>query len=180
MLSKMKYMNDGSRIEVASIGREGISRMVTPMIAAFKAGRSEAGVADFIHYVYNNPHKWASMSASSRKQTMENAHEWEVMMTNGTLFPTMIDNELTRLLPSYQNIVVRNAGHQMWYQAPELCQDVEGGTDASQIFAGSRAPGGVKNFYVSSSFRACRNRNHITNAAVAGAFSTTDRISLTA
>jgi pimeloyl-ACP methyl ester carboxylesterase len=125
-------------------------RMVVPMTAAFKAGRSEEGVADFIDYVYDKPHEWESMSAESRKQTMQNAHEWDVMMTSGTLFPvitpedvrgihvpvllltgdktypflTMIDDELTRLLPNYQNVVVSNAGHQMWYQAPELCRDV--------------------------------------------------------
>lgn len=125
-------------------------RLVAPMKAAFKAGHREEGVADFINYVYDNPHEWKSMSAESRKQTMRNAHEWDIMMTSGTLFPvitpaqvrgihipvllltgdktypflTMINDELARLLPHDQNVVVSNAGHQMWYQAPELCRDV--------------------------------------------------------
>ena len=125
-------------------------RMVAPMIADFKAGRREAGVADFVDYVYQNPHEWESFSPQSRADTMRNAHEWDVMMTRGTLFPvlapeqvrsikipvllltgdktypflTAINAKLIKLLPHNQIITVTNAGHQMWYQAPELCRDV--------------------------------------------------------
>jgi pimeloyl-ACP methyl ester carboxylesterase len=80
------------------------------------------------------------------------AHEWDVMMTTGTLFPTialttvrkittstlllsggnpypflgLITEELARLLPNREAIVLPDAGHQMWYQAPDACRkDVE-------------------------------------------------------
>lgn len=125
-------------------------RMVAPMKAAFRVGKREEGVADFIDYVYDNPKEWSSMSASSRRETMRNAHEWDVMMTSGTLFPvitraqvhsiripvllltgdktypflTLIQAELARLLPHEELVVIHNVGHQMWYQAPELCRDI--------------------------------------------------------
>jgi pimeloyl-ACP methyl ester carboxylesterase len=92
------------------------------------------------------------MSQSSKQQTMRNAHEWDVMMTRGTLFPEikpqairriripalllsgaksypfleLIMGELANLLPDSQSIVFPDAGHQMWYQRPEECRtDVE-------------------------------------------------------
>ena len=73
-------------------------------------------------------------------------------MTTGTLFPDIqprtireitvpvlllsgaesypflrpISEELARLLPNREAIVLPNAGHQMWYQAPDVCRkDVE-------------------------------------------------------
>jgi pimeloyl-ACP methyl ester carboxylesterase len=81
---------------------------------------------------------------------MRDAHEWDVMMTTGTLFPaiseakvrsirvptllltgdrtyrflTVINDRLARLLPDNQTVVVHGVGHQMWYQRPELCRDV--------------------------------------------------------
>jgi pimeloyl-ACP methyl ester carboxylesterase len=125
-------------------------RMVAPMKRDFTNGRRERGVADFIEYVFNDPRAWDKMSPSSRSQTMRDAHEWDVMMTTGTLFPaiseakvrsirvptllltgdrtyrflTVINDRLARLLPDNQTVVVHGVGHQMWYQRPELCRDV--------------------------------------------------------
>lgn len=92
------------------------------------------------------------MPEPSRRQTLRDAHEWDVIMTTGTLFPDIepaairkitapvlvlsgaksypflrsIDQELALLLPNNQDIVIRGAGHQMWYQQPEECRnDVE-------------------------------------------------------
>jgi len=83
---------------------------------------------------------------------MRDVHEWDVMMTTGTLFPViepeairkikapvlilggaksypflgLITQELGRLLPHSPTIVFPNAGRQMWYQEPEACRvDVE-------------------------------------------------------
>lgn len=127
-------------------------RMVAPMQKAFRQGDRDAGIAIFIDYVFNNPHAWDDMPQSSRDEMLHDAHEWDVMMTTGTLFSnidpdeirkitapvlllsgaktypflSLITQELARLLPNSQRIVFPNAGHQMWYQDPELCRkDVE-------------------------------------------------------
>jgi len=127
-------------------------RMVEPMQQAFRRGDREAGVAIFIDYVFNNPHAWNNISKSSHEETLRDAREWDVMLTTGTLFPDIepetirkisapvlllsgaksypflkpITQELGRLLPSSQTIVLPDAGHQMWYQEPEVCRrDVE-------------------------------------------------------
>jgi pimeloyl-ACP methyl ester carboxylesterase len=123
------------------------SRMVQPMKAAFSKNERERGVAIFIDYVFNNPHAWDEMPASSRENTLRDAHEWDVMMTKGTLFPaiapraieaihvpvllmsgtrtypflTKIDYELARLLPDNENLIIHGAGHQMWYQQTQVC-----------------------------------------------------------
>jgi len=126
-------------------------RMVEPMQQAFRSGDRNAGVAIFMD-VFDDPHAWEKMSESSRQETLNNAHEWDVMMTTGTLFPeidpgtieritvptlllsgaksypflALISQDLTRLLPNRQNIVLPDAGHQMWYEKPEECRrDVE-------------------------------------------------------
>jgi pimeloyl-ACP methyl ester carboxylesterase len=127
-------------------------RMVTPMQQAFRRNDRYAGIAAFIDYVFNDPHAWDKMPESSRKETLRDAHEWDVMMTTGTLFPDippktvrkitaptlllsgaksypflgLITQELARLLPNSQTIIVPDAGHQMWYQDPDVCRrDVE-------------------------------------------------------
>ena len=123
-------------------------RMVAPMRHAFAQGDRDAGIAVFIDYVFNDPHAWVKMPEDSRKETLRDAHEWDVMMTTGTLFPDLepsavrkitapvlllsgaksypflglITKELTRLLPRNQSIVVSDAGHQMWYQYPDECR----------------------------------------------------------
>ena len=127
-------------------------RMVAPMRRAFRRGETETGVADFIDYVFDDSSAWSKLSESSRTQTLRNAHEWEVMLPTGTLFPTLapetvqnirvpvlllsgaksypflrlITEELGRLLPNSGTVVLPNAGHQMWIQDPEICRrDVE-------------------------------------------------------
>lgn len=127
-------------------------RMVEPMQEAFRRGDRDSGIAVFIDYVFNDPHAWDKMAASSRQETLRDAHEWDVMMTKGTLFPdiqpstirqitvptlvlsgaksyaflALITEALVQLLPNRQNIVLPDAGHQMWYQDPEVCRaDVE-------------------------------------------------------
>jgi pimeloyl-ACP methyl ester carboxylesterase len=124
-------------------------RMVDPMKADFAKGDTDAGVGDFIDYVFNEPGAWARMSQSDRAATLRDAHEWEVMMTTGQLFPDMdptairriavptlvmsggvsyaflqyIDQELVRLIPRSESIVYPDAGHQMWYKYPVLCRN---------------------------------------------------------
>lgn len=89
------------------------------------------------------------MSADDRAETLRDAHEWEVMMTTGNLFPEIdpkavaeinvpilimsgaksypflayIDQDLQRLIPGAESIVYPEAGHQMWYKYPTLCRD---------------------------------------------------------
>ncbi len=127
-------------------------RMVMPMRQAFGRGDRDAGIRVFIDYVFNDPHAWDQMSKPARDETLRDAHEWDVMMTTGTLFPNiaprtirkitipslllsgaksypflgLITEELARLLPNREAIVLPDAGHQMWYQAPDACRkDVE-------------------------------------------------------
>ena len=127
-------------------------RLVTPMQQAYQKGDREEGIRVFMAYVFNDPHAWDKMSQSSRDHTLQDAHEWDVMMTTGTLFPAItrqavqrisapalilmgansypflgvIGRELARLLPRSQTIVFPDAGHQMWLQDPEAChRDVE-------------------------------------------------------
>jgi pimeloyl-ACP methyl ester carboxylesterase len=123
-------------------------RMVLPMQQAFGRGDRDAGIRIFIDYVFNDPHAWAQMPQSARDETLRDAHEWDVMMTTGTLFPEiapstirkittpslllsgaksypflgLITEELARLLPNREVILLPNAGHQMWYQAPDACR----------------------------------------------------------
>jgi pimeloyl-ACP methyl ester carboxylesterase len=131
-------------------------RMLIPMKADFARGLREAGVADFIDDVFNNPRAWQKMPADARSDTLRDAHEWDVMMTTGTLFPpispeqirtvhvpvlimsgaklypflALVDRELARLIPGARNITYAKSGHQMWYQQPEDCR-----RDAEQFFA---------------------------------------------
>ena len=126
--------------------------MVEPMRQKFREGEREAGVAVFIDYVLGDSHAWEKMPEPSRQETLRDAHEWDVMMTQGTLFPAirpksiqkinvptlllsgaktypflvLVTNELARLLPQRESIVFPDAGHQMWYQHPNQCRsDVE-------------------------------------------------------
>jgi non-heme chloroperoxidase len=127
-------------------------RMVVPMQEAFRRGNRDAGISDFLAYVLNDPKAWEKIPQSGREQMLRSAREWDVMMTTGTIFPSigpaqvrkirtpvlllsgaksypflaLITQELARLLPHNQSIVFPNAGHQMWYQAAEECRkDVE-------------------------------------------------------
>jgi non-heme chloroperoxidase len=123
-------------------------RMVKPMQAAFRGGRSEEGIRIFIDYVFGHPGAWDRMSPADKAETMKEAREWQVMMTRGTLFPAvsperirkidhptlilsgarsypflgLIDQALMPLLPNRRRIVFPTAGHQMWYQEPQACR----------------------------------------------------------
>jgi non-heme chloroperoxidase len=124
-------------------------RMVRPMRQQFARGNTEEGVETFIDYVFNDASAWSRMSQAERAATLRDAHEWEVMMTKGELFPEVdpaairqirvpvlimsggvsyeflqyIDQELARLIPSAESIVYPDAGHQMWLKYPQLCRD---------------------------------------------------------
>jgi len=127
-------------------------RMVRPMQQAFGRGDREDGIRIFMAYVFNDPHAWDKMPQSDRDNTLRDAHEWDVMMTAGTLFPAitpqvvqrisspvlillgaktypfleLIGRDLATLLPKSRKIVFPDAGHQMWLQEPEECRnDVE-------------------------------------------------------
>ncbi len=92
---------------------------------------------------------WAE---AARGETLRDAHEWDVLVTAGTLFPDiapatirkittpslvlsgaksypflgLITEELARLLPNREVIVLPDSGHQMRYQALDVCRkDVE-------------------------------------------------------
>lgn len=136
----------------ASVGRAMYGdiqrRMVVPMKREFSNGEREAGVATFIDYVLDDRHAWDKFSLSSKQATMLDAHEWDVMMTRGELFPAidpaavarirvpvlimsgaksyaflgLIDRELARLIPGSEHFILPRDGHQMWYQDPVLCR----------------------------------------------------------
>jgi pimeloyl-ACP methyl ester carboxylesterase len=80
---------------------------------------------------------------------MRDAHEWDVMMTSGTLFPIIqpnavrritmpvllisgaktypflrliVDAELARLLPDSCDLVLSRSGHEMSYQQADECR----------------------------------------------------------
>ena len=128
------------------------ARMVAPMQRAFQRGDRNAGIAVFIDYVFDDPHAWDKMPESARHATLRNAHEWDLMMTTGVLFPDiepptirkitapvlllsgaesypflgLVTEELAHLLPNNEMIVLPDVGHQMWYEDPALCRaDVE-------------------------------------------------------
>lgn len=122
-------------------------RMVAPMRRKFTAGDRVAGLAIFMAYVFNDPNAWTKMSPTAQAETLRDAHEWDVMMTQGILFPPiapetvrhiqvpvllisgaksypflrLIDEDLRELLPHEEHLLVPNADHQMWLQAPQLC-----------------------------------------------------------
>jgi pimeloyl-ACP methyl ester carboxylesterase len=138
-------------------------RLVAPMKTAFAAGDTEAGVATFIDYVFADPHAWHGFSLADKAETIRDAHEWDVVMTAGELFPeitpdqvrairtpmllmsggrsypflAMIDSELAYLLPHNRRIIYGDAGHQMWLKHPDECRK-----DAEAFFAENGGPAG--------------------------------------
>jgi len=121
------------------------AHMVVPMKREFKQGRTEA----FIDYMFDDPQGWQKLDAASQADTLKDAHEWDVIMTGGKLFPgipiskikevhvpvllmtggksqeflQLIDIELARLLPDSQSVVFEDSGHQMWMQHPKEARD---------------------------------------------------------
>jgi pimeloyl-ACP methyl ester carboxylesterase len=124
--------------------------MEEPMVAAFRKGDQNAGVAAFINYLSDDPKGWEKWPEEARQDTLKNAHEWDVMLTKGELFPDLkpeeikkikapalllsgdktfeflklIDEELGRLLLNNHRIVLPGATHQMFYEQPEKCRNV--------------------------------------------------------
>jgi pimeloyl-ACP methyl ester carboxylesterase len=62
-------------------------RMVKPVKAAFQKGDRESGLRIFINYVLDDPNAWQKMPQDAHKDMLAHAHEWDVMMTSGELFP---------------------------------------------------------------------------------------------
>lgn len=147
-VSLLEHLSGGNAQEGRQMFADIQARMVTPMPRQFQAGARNAGIATFMAYVFNDPRAWEKMSPAAQKETLRDAHEWDVMMTNGVLFPPiepdtirkisvpvllmsgaksypflrLIDDELERLLPHCEYFIVPEAGHQMWLQAPTLCR----------------------------------------------------------
>jgi pimeloyl-ACP methyl ester carboxylesterase len=124
-------------------------RMVKPMQSAFQKGDRETGLRTFITYVLDDPKAWDKTPGNARQNMLDHAHEWDVMMTSGEVFPViepqtirtitaptlllsgeksyrflgLIDEELTRLLPHARRIILPGATHRMWYEQPEACRN---------------------------------------------------------
>lgn len=125
-------------------------------------GRDQnAGVAAFINYLSNDPKGWEKWPEKARQDTLKNAHEWDVMLTEGEPFPDLkseevkgikaptlllsgnmtfeflklIDEELGRLLPNNHRIVLPGATHHMFYEEPEKCRSVIVGFFARELTA---------------------------------------------
>ena len=140
---------EGPRAEIgARMYRDIEERMVLPMEKAFQSGDREAGLAAFLDYVFESPQAWTSMTPEDRKDALDHAHEWDVMMTTGVLFPELdrdavraieapalvlsgaksypflnvIDDELAGLLPHARHVVLPQASHRMWFEEPEACR----------------------------------------------------------
>jgi non-heme chloroperoxidase len=140
--------------EQAELGKRTLAdirhHMEEPMVAAFRKGDQNAGVAAFINYLSNDPKGWEKWPEEARQDTLKNAHEWDVMLTKGELFPDLkpeevkkikapalllsgdktfeflklIDEELGRLLLNNRRIVLPGATHHMFYEQPEKCRNV--------------------------------------------------------
>lgn len=140
--------------EQAELGKKTLadirSRMEKPMKEAFQKGDRSAGVAAFINYISNDPKAWDKWSEAARQETLKGAHEWDVMLTKGELFPELkpedvkkialptlllsgdktfeflrlIDEELGRLIPQNQRVVLPGATHHLFYEQPEKCRSV--------------------------------------------------------
>jgi pimeloyl-ACP methyl ester carboxylesterase len=140
--------------EQAELGKRTVAdirhHMEEPMVAAFRKGDQNAGVAAFINYLSNDPKGWEKWPEEARQDTLKNAYEWDVMLTKGELFPDLkpeevkkikapalllsgdktfeflklIDEELGRLLLNNRRIVLPGATHHMFYEQPEKCRNV--------------------------------------------------------
>ena len=124
-------------------------RMVKPMKTAFQKGDRAAGLCAFMDFVLDDPDAWDNMPDAARQDMLNHAHEWDIMMTSGELFPdldpqavrniaaptlllsgeksyrflALIDEELARLLPHNRRIILHGATHRMWFEQPEPCRN---------------------------------------------------------
>jgi pimeloyl-ACP methyl ester carboxylesterase len=145
----LRHLPDEQAVKGNAMFADIQKRMVEPMQRRFAAGDAEGGVEIFINYVFNDPRAWAGMPQADRTAALRAAHEWDLMMTSGQLFPELdvavlrkisvsvlvmsggtsfpflqyIDQQLVRLIPGARNIVYPEAGHQMWLVYPQLCRD---------------------------------------------------------
>jgi pimeloyl-ACP methyl ester carboxylesterase len=148
-VSLLRHLPDEQAVKGDAMFADIQKRMVEPMQRRFAVGDAEGGIEIFINYVFNDPHAWAGMSQADRRAALRAAHEWDLMMTSGQLFPEIdvaalakisvpvlvmsggtsypflqyIDQQLVRLIPGVQSIVYPEAGHQMWLIYPQLCRD---------------------------------------------------------
>src|SRR5262245_45961112 len=87
--------------EQAELGRATLADirhgMEEPMVAAFRKGDRNAGVAAFINYLSNDPKGWEKWPEQARQDTLKNAHEWDVMLTEGELFPDLKSEEVKKI-----------------------------------------------------------------------------------
>jgi pimeloyl-ACP methyl ester carboxylesterase len=148
-VSLLRHLPDEQAAKGDALFADIQQRMVEPMKRQFAAGDAQGGVATFINYVFDNPRAWAEWSQEDRTATLRAAHEWDVMMPSGELFPEIdpaairkisvpvlvmsggvsypflqyIDQELARLIPGVHSVVYPDAGHQVWVRYPRLCRD---------------------------------------------------------
>jgi pimeloyl-ACP methyl ester carboxylesterase len=148
VVSLLNHLSEARASEGKAMFQDIQTRMVTPMKEAFARGDRGAGTAVFMNYVFNDPAAWSKMSRTSQDETLRDAHEWDVVMTSGTLFPdmdptllqniaspvlmlsgaksysflSMIDERVSQLLPANQRIIFSDSGHQMWLQHPNQCR----------------------------------------------------------
>jgi pimeloyl-ACP methyl ester carboxylesterase len=64
-------------------------RMVKPMKTAFRKGDRAAGLRAFMDFVLDEPQAWDNMPEAARQDMLNHAHEWDIMMTTGELFPDL-------------------------------------------------------------------------------------------
>lgn len=121
-------------------------RMVMPMRVAFQKGDRTTGLRVFIDFASDDPQAWDNMPQDARQDMVSHAHEWDVMMTTGELFPDLdpqavrritapalllsgersyrflglIDSKLARLLPHNRRLLLPGATHRMWFEQPEV------------------------------------------------------------
>jgi pimeloyl-ACP methyl ester carboxylesterase len=149
-VSLLKHSRGPNRERCDSTWSDIQKRMVDPMKKAFQRHQAEPGAKIFVNYVLNDSLAWDRFAASIKTNLLAGTQEWDVMMNGGTLFfditpeqvnrilvPVLmlsaehsypflglIDQELHRLLPNNQHVVIKNAGHRMWADQPEECRNL--------------------------------------------------------
>jgi hypothetical protein len=86
-VSLLRHLPDEQAVKGNAMFADIQKRMVEPMQRRFAEGDAEGGVEIFVDYVFNDPRAWAGMSQADRTATLRAAHEWDLMMTSGQLFP---------------------------------------------------------------------------------------------
>lgn len=138
----------GSRNVGRSMEREVQSNLVAPMTTAFRAGDQAAGLKAFYDYVAG-PALYNLLPEAVRRQGLENATEWQVMLTRGEFFPEidatrvsqiktpilllagsntnaflmMIHETLSRMLTNSESVIIQDAPHPMFDTHREASED---------------------------------------------------------